>query len=63
MNTNDELKDLMAYVPLTQLNVANYTDSSIDTVKDWCSPKKSKRYNSMPLNKLKLLKFEIINRR
>lgn len=52
----------MAHVPLTQLTVANYTESSIDAVKDWCSSRQSKRYNNMPLNKLKLLKFEIINK-
>ncbi|SFD00498.1 hypothetical protein [Pseudoalteromonas denitrificans] len=63
MNTNDELKDLMAYIPLTPVHVANFTQSPVESVKDWCSPKKSKRYNVMPLNKLKQLKFEIINSR
>jgi len=62
MTTNEELKDLMASVPLTQLKVADYTESSIDTVKGWCSAIDATRYRNMPPSKLKLLKFELVNR-
>jgi hypothetical protein len=62
MTTNEELKDLMASVPLTQSKVAEYTVSSIEAVKGWCSAIDATRYRNMPPSKLKLLKFELINR-
>ena len=62
MTTNEELKDLMASVPLTQAQVATYTESGIDSVKAWCSAVDASRYRNMPSSKLKLLKFELVNR-
>ena len=61
VTTNEQLKDLMASVPLTQSKVAEFTCSSISAVKGWCSAVNANRYRTMPPSKLKLLKFELIN--
>jgi hypothetical protein len=59
MSTNEELKKLMADIPLTQANVASITESSVETVKGWCSGVNTTRYRNMPQGKLKLLKLEL----
>ena len=59
MTANDELKELMATVPLTQAEIAEYTESSIDTVRGWCSAIDAVRYRNMPKNRLKLLKISL----
>ena len=61
MTTNDELKELMAKVLLTQPQVAEFTESSVDTVKGWCTQGETRRRN-MPASKLKLLKRELHDR-
>lgn len=63
MATNEELKKLMAETPLTQRQVAEYTETeSVETVKGWCSNPESTGFMNMPLSKLKLLKFELAMR-
>ncbi len=59
MSANDELKDLMGRVPLTQPEVAGMTESAVSTVKGWCSAIGATRYRNMPSSKLKLLKIEL----
>ena len=59
MSTNDELKMLMAEVPLTQAEVAEFTESSVETVKGWCAGADTTRHRNMPQSKLKLLKIEL----
>ncbi len=56
---NEELKRLMAETPLTQPEVARITDSSVESVKSWCSSVDTTRYRNMPGSKLKLLKIEL----
>lgn len=62
--TNTELKSIMAEVPLTQREVAEYTDSSIETVKGWCAAIPTDqdwkaRFRRMPPLKLRILKLEL----
>jgi hypothetical protein len=62
--TNTELKSLMAEVPLSQREVAEYTDSSVEAVKGWCAavpkdPEKKSRFRRMPPLKLRILKLEL----
>jgi hypothetical protein len=59
MSTNEELKKMMAEIPLTQAEVAKKTDSSVEAVKGWCSGIETTRYRNMPPGKLKLLKYEL----
>lgn len=59
MNANEELKELMGSVPLTQPEVADMTESAVSTVKGWCSAIDATRYRNMPSSKLKLLKIEL----
>lgn len=56
---NEELKRLMAGTPLTQREVARMTESSVESVKSWCSSVDTTRYRNMPRSKLKLLKIEL----
>lgn len=58
MTTNEELKKLMADIPLTQAQVAEFTESSVDAVKGWCTSSETRGRN-MPASKLKLLKIEL----
>ena len=64
MTPNEELKKLMAEVPLSQAMVADCLDSSVDTVKGWCAnpDMPGKRYRAMHPNTLKLLKIELRGR-
>lgn len=59
MTSNEELKKLMVDTQLSQSKVAEMTESSIETVKGWCSKTETSRYRNMPQSKLKLLKFEL----
>tara|TARA_B100000446_G_scaffold184352_1_gene206123 strand:- start:10548 stop:10754 length:207 start_codon:yes stop_codon:yes gene_type:complete len=60
MSTNEELKQLMANIPLTQAKVKEFTESgSIETIKGWCAAEGSSRYRNMPASKMKLLKLEL----
>ena len=56
---NEELKKLMADIPLTQADVASITESSVETVKGWCSGMDTTRFRNMPSGKLKLLKLDL----
>lgn len=59
MSANEELKELMGSVPLTQPEVTDLTESAVSTVKDWCSAIDATSYRNMPSSKLKLLKIEL----
>ena len=56
---NEELKKLMADIPLTQADVASITESSVEAVKGWCSGMDTTRFRNMPPGKLKLLKLDL----
>lgn len=61
---NDQLRRLMTEHSLTQKAVAEYTQSSIETVKGWCAPPpteecKSTRFRNMPSKKLSQLKLRV----
>lgn len=58
VKTNEELKTIMADVPLTQPQVAELTESSLDAVKSWCTNNPDRARN-MPKGKLKLLKLMV----
>ena len=59
MTTNEELKQLIDEHRLVLQDVAEYTESALDSVKGWCSAEGSARYRNMPKSKLKLLKMEL----
>lgn len=63
MTPNEELRIIMATIPLKQERVAELLEpTSLDTVKGWCADPSSSRYRNMPPTMLRLLKFELRDR-
>jgi hypothetical protein len=56
MDTNDELRLIMAKAPLTLVQVSMLTNVSPDRVGTWCVGQKMKSFRVMPKDSLNLLK-------
>lgn len=63
MNRNKELKVLISDYGLTSEQIAEMTEYVVDSVKAWRTTPESKKYRKMPERAMKLLKYEIAERR